>query len=46
MARRTRNTVGVYDRPHPLRTRRVLIPVAIALVVILGYVLWFLLRNN
>jgi hypothetical protein len=46
MAPRTRNTVGVYDRPHPLRTRRVLIPVAIALVVILGYVLWFLLRNN
>ena len=39
-----RNTVGVYDRPHPLRTRKVLVPSAIALVVIVGYVLWFLLR--
>ena len=22
----SRNTVGVYDRPHPLRTRKVIVP--------------------
>jgi hypothetical protein len=38
------STVGVYDRPHPLRTRRVLVPVAVALVVAAAYALWFLLR--
>jgi len=37
-------TVGVYDRPHPLRTRKVLVPAAIAVVVALGYAGWFYLR--
>ena len=40
----TRNAVGVYDRPHPLRTRKALVAAAIALVVALGYGLWFVLR--
>jgi hypothetical protein len=39
-----RNAVGVYDRPHPLRTRKVLVPIAVALVVAIGYGLWFHLR--
>ena len=43
MATRSRNTVGVYDRPHPLRTRKVL-PTAIAVVVGLGYAAWFFLH--
>ena len=30
----SRNTVGVYDRPHPLRTRKVLVPVLVAGVVV------------
>jgi hypothetical protein len=34
-------TVGIYDRPHPLRTRKVLVPAAVAAVVALGYALWF-----
>jgi hypothetical protein len=36
-------TVGVYDRPHPLRTRKVLVPLAVAAVVALAYALWFYL---
>jgi len=43
-AGRPRRTVGVYDRPHPLRTRRVIVPVAIAITVIVAYLLYFLLR--
>ena len=39
-----RKAVGVYDRPHPLRTRRVLVPVAVFAIVALGYALYFLLR--
>ena len=37
---RSRNAVGVYDRPHPLRTRRVLVPAAVAVVVTLVWVAW------
>ncbi|HKP65295.1 MAG TPA: hypothetical protein VJX31_01630 [Casimicrobiaceae bacterium] len=44
MPPQSRNTVGVYDRPHPLRTRKVLLPVLVAVVVIIGYALYFLLR--
>ena len=40
----SRNTVGVYDRPHPLRTRKVVLPVLIAVVVVIGYAVYFLLR--
>ena len=36
-------TVGTYDRPHPLRTRKVLVPLAVAAVVALAYALWFYL---
>jgi hypothetical protein len=36
-------TVGVYDRPHPLRTRKVLVPLAVAAVVALACALWFYL---
>jgi len=37
-------TVGIYDRPHPLRTRKALVSLAVAAVVGLGYALWFFLR--
>ena len=40
----SRSSVGVYDRPHPLRTRKVLVPVLVAIVVVIGYALYFLLR--
>ena len=40
----SRKSVGIYDRPHPLRTRKVLVPVLVAVVVIIGYALYFLLR--
>jgi len=40
----SRNTVGVYDRPHPLRTRKVLVPVLMAVVVVIAYALYFMLR--
>ena len=33
----SRNTVGVYDRPHPLRTRKVMVPVLVAVVVAIAY---------
>ena len=35
----SRNTVGVYDRPHPLRTRKVMVPVLVAVVVTIGEML-------
>lgn len=38
------NKIGVYDRPHPLRTRKVWVPTAIGVVVAIGYGLWFYLR--
>jgi hypothetical protein len=44
MTTRPHNTVGVYDRPHPLRTRKVLVPVAIGALVAIGYGLWFYLH--
>ena len=40
MTHSSRNTVGVYDRPHPLRTRKVLIPVLVAVAVALAYAAW------
>jgi len=40
----SRNTVGVYDRPHPLRTRKVIVPVLVAVVVTIGYAVFFYLR--
>jgi len=40
MTEPSRKSVGVYDRPHPLRTRKVLIPVIVALVVAAAYALW------
>jgi hypothetical protein len=41
---RSRNAVGVYERPHPLRTRKVLVPVVIFVLMALVYGLYFLLR--
>jgi len=40
----SRNAVGIYDRPHPLRTRKVLVPVGIFVLMALVYGLYFLLR--
>jgi hypothetical protein len=40
---RSRNAVGVYDRPPAWRTRKVLVPVAIFVVVAIAYTLSFLL---
>ena len=40
----SRNAVGIYDRPHPLRTRKVLVPVVIFVLMALVYGLYFLLR--
>ncbi len=34
---RSRSTVGIYERPHPLRTRKVLVPVIVAVAVALVY---------
>ena len=39
----SRKSVGVYDRPHPLRTRKVLIPLIVGVVVTIGYALWWYL---
>lgn len=36
----SRNTVGIYDRPHPLRSRKVLLPVIVAVGVAIAYGLW------
>jgi hypothetical protein len=44
MASPSHNAVGVYTRPHLLRTRKVLSPTAIGVVVAIGYGLWFYLR--
>ena len=41
---RSRNAVGVYERPHPLRTRKVLVPAAIFVLIAIVYALYFLLR--
>ena len=40
MSERSRKAVGVYDRPHPLRTRKVLIPALVAIVVVVAYALF------
>jgi hypothetical protein len=40
----SRNAVGVYQRPHPLRTRKVLLPVTIFVLIAIVYALYFLLR--
>jgi anti-sigma-K factor RskA len=37
------NTVGVYERPPAWRSRKVLVPVAIFVVVVIAYALYFLL---
>jgi len=37
----SRSTVGVYDRPHPLRTRKVMVPVIVAIVVTIAYAIWW-----
>jgi hypothetical protein len=37
------NTVGVYDRPPAWRRRKVLVPVAIFVIVVVAYALYFLL---
>jgi hypothetical protein len=43
MARdRSRNTVGIYERPPAWRTRKVLVPVAIFAIVVVAYALYFL----
>lgn len=41
---RSPGTVGVYDRPHPLRTRKVLVPAVIFVLIAIVYALYFLLR--
>jgi len=38
------DTVGVYERPHPLRTRKVIVPIAVLVVIVVAYVLYFLMR--
>jgi hypothetical protein len=40
MAPPSRNSVGVYDRPSPWRTRKVLLPAIVAVVVGIAYALW------
>jgi hypothetical protein len=40
---RSRNAVGVYDRPPAWRTRRVLVPAAIFVLVAAGYAFYLLL---
>ena len=44
MPESSRKTVGVYDRPHPLRTRKVFVPVLIAVVIVVAYAVWAYLR--
>ena len=36
-------TVGVYDRPHPLRTRKVLVALVVAAVVGIACGVWLFL---
>jgi hypothetical protein len=38
-----RKAVGVYERPHPLRTRKVLVPAAVAFLTIAACALWLYL---
>jgi hypothetical protein len=41
----SRSTVGVYERPHPLRTRKVLIPFGVMVAVAIAYaVAWLWMR--
>jgi len=41
----SRCTVGVYERPHPLRTRKVLIPFGVMVAVAIAYaVAWLWMR--
>lgn len=40
----SRKAVGVYERPHPLRTRKALVAAAIALVGALACGVWLALR--
>ena len=40
MSERSRKTVGVYDRPHPLRTRKALMAALIAIVIAAAYALF------
>ncbi|MEO8537309.1 MAG: hypothetical protein ABI533_07265 [Betaproteobacteria bacterium] len=40
----SRKTVGVYDRPHPLRTRKVLLPIVVGVVVTAAYAAWWYFR--
>jgi hypothetical protein len=42
--RSQRRTVGIYERPHPFRTRRVLVPTATLAIVAIAYAIYFLLR--
>ena len=42
---RPSRAVGVYERPHPLRTRKVMVPLAVFVVVAVAYVLYFVLRT-
>jgi len=38
----SRSSVGVYDRPHPLRMRKVVVPMLIAAVVAVAYAIgWY-----
>jgi len=37
-------TVGVYERQHPLRSRKVIVPVAVFVVIAVAYALYFVLR--
>lgn len=37
----SRKSVGIYDRPHPLRTRKVLIPGLVAVAVSAVYAAWW-----
>lgn len=36
--------VGVYERPHPLRTRKVIVPIAVLVVIAVAYLLYFVLK--
>lgn len=37
-------TVRIYERPHPLRTRKVLVTAATLTIVAIAYAAYFLLR--
>jgi hypothetical protein len=42
----SRNTVGVYDRPHPLRTRKVVVPVLVAVALAIAYATWWYVARS